>query len=233
VPRPILLLLHGALGAAGQVAPLVPLLETRFIPLTFGFPGHGDVPLDGPFTTEHFADSLIAHLETEQRGPVDCFGYSMGGYVGLEVARRRPDLVRAVATLGTKFAWSSVVAERELKFLDPALIRAKVPYFADQLQLRHTALPWEEVLRLTGEMMTALGASPLLGPDALRQVSQRVRIMVGDRDATVTLEESAAAAKALPSGELEVLPMTAHPFEQVPLPRLVQSLTDLFLGTDA
>jgi hypothetical protein len=48
--------------------------------------------------------------------------------------------------------------------------------------------------------------------------------MVGDRDAIVTLEETAAAARSLPAGELAVLPNTAHPFEQVHLPLLAALL---------
>jgi hypothetical protein len=56
-----------------------------------------------------------------------------------------------------------------------------------------------------------------------------VRVMVGDRDAMVSVEESAAAARALPAGELAVLPRTPHPIEQVRLERLVGEIDD-FLG---
>jgi pimeloyl-ACP methyl ester carboxylesterase len=231
MPRPTVLLLHGALGAADQVTPLGPHLESKFNVLTLDLPGHGNAPLDGPFTTEHFAAAVTQWLDGDQRGPVDCFGYSMGGYVALEVARRRPELVRAIATLGTKFAWTPEVARRELKFLDPSLIRAKVPYFADVLEQRHTALGWEALLRQTGQMMTALGDVPLLTIETLGHIPQRVRILVGDRDGTVTVEESLSASRALPAGELEVLPRTAHPFEKVSLPRLAQALQDFFLET--
>jgi hypothetical protein len=37
--------------------------------------------------------------------------------------------------------------------------------------------------------------------------------MVGDRDATVSVEESAAVSRILPAGELAVLPRTAHPID--------------------
>lgn len=230
MPRPRLLLLHGALGAADQMAPLVTLLQPHFATVSLSLPGHGDAADRGPFRIPTFTGALVEWLDAEQSGPVDCFGYSMGGYVALDTARTRPDLVRSVATLGTKFAWTLETARRETRFLDPEAIRARVPYFADQLERRHAALGWEEVLRRTGDLLAALGEAPVLGEAEFASVPQRVRIMVGDRDRTVTLEESAAAARALPAGELEVLPATPHPFEQVTLPRLVASLRDFFLA---
>jgi pimeloyl-ACP methyl ester carboxylesterase len=226
----VLLLLHGALGAADQMAPLVPLLESGFAPRLLDLPGHGPAPLTGGFDTGSFAGFLIDWLEREQLGPVDCFGYSMGGYVALETARQRPDLIRNVATLGTKFDWSVENAARETRLLDPAAIRAKVPYFAELLQSRHTALGWETVLRHTAELMMVLGREPLLTHERLSQVTRRVRIMVGDRDGTVSVAESHAAAKAIPEGELEVLPRTPHPFERVSLQRVGWSLREFFLG---
>lgn len=229
----MLLLLHGALGAADQMAPLAPLLESGFHPRLLDLPGHGPAPLAGGFDSASFAGFLIDWLEREQLGPVDCFGYSMGGYVALEAARQRPDLIRDVATLGTKFDWSVESAARETRFLDPAAIRAKVPYFAELLETRHSALGWETVLRHTGDLMLALGAAPLLTPERLSQIGGRVRVMVGDRDGTVSVTESAAAAKAIPGGELEVLPRTPHPFERAPLQRLGWSLHDFFLGPPA
>jgi pimeloyl-ACP methyl ester carboxylesterase len=61
----------------------------------------------------------------------------------------------------------------------------------------------------------------------LARIHHRVRIMVGDRDDTVSVEESAAAFRQLPSGELMVLPRTPHPIEQVDVYRLADVLIEL------
>lgn len=215
------------------MAPLAERLAPRFEAQAIDLPGHGPEPLHGSFDTSSFAGHLLGLLEEQQAGPVDCFGYSMGGYVALDAARRRPDLIRSVATLGTKFAWTPDVAGRECRLLDPVAIRAKVPWFADLLERRHLAIGWEEVLRHTGRMLTALGETPVHTTASLKEISQRVRIMVGDRDGTVTLEESAATARALSAGELEVLPSTPHPFEKVSMARVSAALEDFFLGAGA
>ena len=233
MPLSHLLLLHGALGASDQMAPLASLLESRFQLLVPDLPGHGAAPLDGPFTTAALAQSLIKWLDQQALGALDVFGYSMGGYIALETARHRPDHFRSIATLGTKFAWSPEVVRRELRLLDPAMIRTKVPVFADLLARRHQALPWEEVLRNTAALMTALGDTPLLTVEVLATVPHRVRVMVGDRDGTVSVEESLTAAKALPQGQLEVLPLTPHPFEKAPFARIASSLTEFWLDGPA
>ena len=77
-------------------------------------------------------------------------------------------------------------------------------------------------------MMTALGERRAVTPEILGGISQRVRIGVGDRDAMVTLEESAAAYRSLPQGELEVLPGTPHPLERISPARLARYVTEFF-----
>jgi pimeloyl-ACP methyl ester carboxylesterase len=211
------------------MAPLIPLLDPRFQIHLMDFPGHGRAAFTGGFDTSSFADALLQFLAGEQVGPMDLFGYSMGGYVALEAARRAPDLIRSVATLGTKFAWTPEAARKESRFLDPETIRAKVPYFAELLERRHQALAWPELLARTGAMMAALGEAPLLDAVTLAGITQPVRILVGDQDGTVTVEESLVASRAIPAGQLEVIPLTPHPLEKVPLPRLAGSLTDFFL----
>ena len=225
--RPRILLLHGGLGARDQMQPLAQALEPRLDPVTLDLPGHGDAPLGGGgFDIETMRARVIGELDAWQLGRIAIFGYSMGGYVALEVARRRPDLAAAVVTLGTKFAWTPESAAREAKYLDVAKIRAKVPYFAEELERRHTALGWEAVLAQTAAMMASLGQDPVLTPERLAEIQCPVRVMVGDRDGTVSVEESLAASRALTRGQLEVLPGVAHPFEKIPVDRLVRSIIE-------
>jgi pimeloyl-ACP methyl ester carboxylesterase len=152
----------------------------------------------------------------------------MGGYVALFLAATAPDRVARVATLATKLAWTPEVAARESVMLDAATIRAKVPKFAAALEARHTAAGWETLLAHTADLLHDLGARPLVTPELLASVTQPVRIGVGDRDATVTLDECAAAVRQLANGELEVHPRTPHPFEKAPIDRIGASLAEFF-----
>jgi pimeloyl-ACP methyl ester carboxylesterase len=82
------------------------------------------------------------------------------------------------------------------------------------------------VLERTREMMHALGARPDLDDETLRGLAVPARVAVGDRDATVGVEESAAVVRLLAEGELEVLPRTPHPLEKVPMERLARSILE-------
>jgi pimeloyl-ACP methyl ester carboxylesterase len=226
----MLLLLHGALGARSQFDALLPLLPRELPTAAFDFEGHGARDVAGrPFRIEHFAENVREQLRAHGVERAALFGYSMGGYVALHLAATHPELVGAVFTLGTKLAWSPETAEREVAQLDPAAIAARVPRFAQALAARHAAAGWERVLHETAGLLRELGARPPLGPETLARVACPVRLAVGDRDATVTLEETRDAMRRLPQGELEVLPGTPHPFERAPLARLAWSLAE-FVG---
>jgi pimeloyl-ACP methyl ester carboxylesterase len=227
--KPDLLLLHGALGATIQFQPLIPLLTQQFTIHTLNFEGHGDVPArDRPFRIEHFVENVLDYLVTGTIQTTRIFGYSMGGYVASQLAASHPETVHSIATLGTKFYWDSETAAREIGFLDPDKIRAKVPHFADALDARHTAAGWQAVLRSTAGLLNSLGDTGGLRAPTLAQVQCPVRVIVGDRDRTVGVPETHEVYRALPQGQLEVLPATVHELERVPVERLVYSLTKYF-----
>jgi pimeloyl-ACP methyl ester carboxylesterase len=226
------LLLHGALGTGGQLEPLAERLRAYRLDVhTLDFEGHGlNAPGSRPYRIEHFAEHALAVLERRAGAPPAVFGYSMGGYVGLHLARHAPDRIAGVFTLGTKAWWTAEIAAREVGQLDPELIRARVPKFASLLEARHGAAGWPAVLGRTAEMMHALGERPPLTEDDYRAIGPRVRVGVGDRDASVSVEESARLAALVPDGELEVFPRTPHPVERVSWDRLARSVQEFVLA---
>jgi pimeloyl-ACP methyl ester carboxylesterase len=230
-------LLHGALGARDTLHPLEvalrPLLIAGTPVRTHEFPGHGETPdpdaaPDAPLDPARLAAGVLDAMDRDGAERATVFGYSMGGYVALLLAAEHPARVRAVVTHATKLAWTPEGAARETSRLDPAAIRAKVPRFADALAARHAgAGGWEPLLARTAAMMHAMGARPALTPDVLARVACPARLCVGDRDATVTLDETAAAARALPKGELAVLPATGHPLEHADAARLAREVAEV------
>ena len=227
-----IVLLHGALGASKQLVPLAEALSNDFRVHTLDFEGHGSVPpRKRPLRVEYMVANVRDFLHTSGISRAGFFGYSMGGYVALHLALQHPHLVERVATLGTKFRWNVETAAREAARLDPVTIRAKVPRFAEALAMRHgRAGGWEAVLTRTAEFLRDLGENPLLTDVTLGQIRQPVRILVGDRDNTVSAEESAAVAGTLHNGSLTVLPETPHPIEQVAMDELVRVLRSFFSG---
>ncbi|HLP29328.1 MAG TPA: alpha/beta fold hydrolase [Candidatus Didemnitutus sp.] len=208
-------ILHGALGSAHQFEKLRSVLG---VPSTvISFHGHGGtVDTNEPWSIDLFSKQLETELEyASSQGPALIFGYSMGGYVALDCALRRPDLIRRIVTLGTKLEWTREGAEHETTKLNPEVIEAKVPAFAADLALRHGKDRWKSVLHKTAELMRSLGASPVLTHERVGSLKTPVRYGIGDRDEMVTLAETVDFYKATPDAELAVVPGTRHPMERV------------------
>jgi pimeloyl-ACP methyl ester carboxylesterase len=230
-----LVLLHGAIGASSQLELLAEALAPRFTVHLLDFEGHGGAPArDRPMRVGNMVENVLELMDARKLDRAGFFGYSMGGYVALCLALHHPNHVDRVATLGTKFRWNGETAEREAARLDPTTIRAKVPRFAETLAVRHgRAGGWESVLARTAEFLRDLGENPPLTDVTLGQIRQPVRILVGDRDNTVSADESAAVANTLHNGSLTVLAETPHPIEQVGGHELARVLRAFFSGVSA
>jgi len=230
-----LVLLHGAVGAKVQLEPLAEVLSNDFRVHLLDFEGHGGAPpRERPLRIPYLTENVRNALQARGIRRAGFFGYSMGGYVALYLALHNPDYVDRVATLGTKFRWNVETAEREAARLDPKAIRAKVPRFAEALAVRHgRAGGWESVLERTAEFLRDLGENPPLTDVTLGRIRQPVRILVGDRDNTVSADESAAVAGTLRNGTLTVFAETPHPIEQVDVNELARVLRAFFSGLPA
>lgn len=224
-----LLLLHGALGAVSQFESWIPVLEKHYEVHTLDFEGHGSQAFpEGPFRIEAFSENLRSYIESYGLGPVDIFGYSMGGYVALYLARQKPELINRVFTFATKLDWKPETSAKEVKMLDPDTIQNKVPHFAKMLEARHHGNEWRGHLERTAEMMIDLGNSPRLNQEDFEQIETPVRMGLGDRDRMVSLDETYRTYRALANSEFVVLPGTPHPIEKIRLARLLPFIVDFF-----
>jgi pimeloyl-ACP methyl ester carboxylesterase len=208
-----IILLHGALGATDQMERLCKELgKKHFQTFMHNFSGHGKMPFTENFGIDTFSDELKEMVERNSMVKPHVFGYSMGGYVALNLARKHPDLLGKIITLGTKFRWDREIAEKEIKSLDPELIEQKVPKFAQALKARHGD-DWLELLKKTAFMMKEMGERNFLSTENIRSIRNKVLIGIGDRDQMVSLEETLDVYRNLPDAQMYMLPGTKHPIE--------------------
>ncbi len=211
-----LLLLHGAIGSESQFDSIKVELANDFNVFTLNFPGHGgEVIPDGGFSIEMFADAVVDFLDSNSLDKVSIFGYSMGGYVGMYLAKRNPERIERLITLATKFHWDEETSYKEVQMLNPEKIEAKIPAFAAELKRRHHPADWKEVLRATGNFLTDMGKNNPLKSDDYPEINIPILILLGDRDKMVTLDETVKVYKLLPGAQFGVLPNTPHPIERV------------------
>ena len=211
-----LLLLHGAIGAKDQLQPLAEQLADRYNTHCINLTGHGGNSIPGDsFSIPLFATQVLSYLEENNIDKANVFGYSMGGYVAMYLAKNSPEKINKCITLATKYYWDETEAAKEVKKLDPAIIQQKIPAFAEQLKQRHAPQDWEAVLNKTAELLLNLGKNNALQLTDYPSVNIPVLLLLGDRDKMITLEETINVYKQLPSAEMAMLPGTPHPIEQV------------------
>jgi pimeloyl-ACP methyl ester carboxylesterase len=212
-----IILLHGAIGAADQLEPLKTILqEEGRDAYTFSFSGHGKTPFNKKgFGIDVFAEELETFIKKHDLIQPHVFGYSMGGYVALYLASQKPNALRSIHTLGTKFDWNEETAAKEAAMLDPRTIEEKVPKFAAALKHRHGEEQWESLLSKTAEMMKSLAEENLLNEEVLKAIENKTLIGLADKDTMVSYEETRTVYTQLPEAAMYMLPGSKHPIEQV------------------
>jgi pimeloyl-ACP methyl ester carboxylesterase len=216
-----LVLLHGAMSTIdtdfGRV--LQPLAEThRIIAVEQQAHGH-TADIDRPLTYEQMATDtadLLRQLKVEE---ADFFGFSMGGGVGLYIARDNPDLARKLVFAGG--------ASYRPDGLYPELLEAEQTMKPEDL----AGSPFHEAYRKTApdpEQWPALVAKTKeldlswegLSPEEVRSIEAPTLLLIGDSD-IVRPEHVVEMFRllgggvigdlaGLPRSQLAVLPGTTH-----------------------
>lgn len=197
-----LLLLHAALQTADSMEPLGRILEEGFRIVVPDQRGHGrsSAPA-GPLSLTRLADDaagLLQHLNLQQ--PV-VIGYSLGGMVAVELARR--GLASGLAALAVRIR----PVEGATEAFAPEAIARRSPIWAGQLQAKHRGLDWRQ---LAVELGRLLESWPGFGPDDLAQIRCPALVVQGDRDEMVPLEQARQLAASIPGAALQVVPRAGH-----------------------
>lgn len=211
-----LLLLHGAIGAQDQLQPLKEILSANYNVHALSFSGHGgNANPESGFSIASFSVDVLNYLNNNNIEQADVFGYSMGGYVAMYLAKQHPQRVHKLVTLATKFHWDEPTAQKETGMLDADKIEAKVPAFAAALAKRHAPNDWKDLMSRTKDMLVAMGQDNPLKLEDYKTIEHPSLIMIGDKDKMITLEETLAVYKTLPNAQMAMLPNTQHPIEGV------------------
>ncbi len=223
-----LLLLHGALGSADNFIEFTQALSGDYDVYSLNFNGHGNQQLiENQFSISHFANEVLRFLDQNNIDSIAIFGYSMGGYVALYLAKNFPNRIDSVFTLATKFEWTIESATKETKLLNPSLIKEKVPKYATTLEQLHGD-SWEKLMNATATLMLDLGVDPVLKDDDFRNIAIPILLAVGDKDAMVCLEETIAVYRLIPAAQLLVLPNTTHPIDRIDIVALSEQIKRFF-----
>lgn len=221
-----IILLHGALGSVAQLKELSDRLKNEYSVHTFNFMGHGGTEIPNELTMPLLVEQLYEFIEKNIpiNDQLSIFGYSMGGYAALILASKNICKIDRIVTLGTKIIWNEDIALKEIKMLNPEVIEQKVPVFAEEQKNRHQPQDWKLLMKKTADMMLDLGRNNYLNEASFSAIQILCKLMIGEKDQMVTLDETNFAHHRIKGSELKILAATPHPIEKVDVEWLVQEL---------
>lgn len=223
-----ILFLHGALGVAQDLTPLMTLCQERgFETHSFNFSGHGKSAAEpAEFRIDLFARDLENYIKSHNLKNVIIFGYSMGGYVALyHKANFDDSSISRIFTYGTKFNWSEKAVSKELPMMNPDHLLEKFPHFAEALQSKHGER-WKQLLRSTAHMMQHLERLDGLTREDMMDIDIPVVLILGDQDRMVSTEETQLTGSWLHHSQLKTISHSKHELERTNLREIADLIAD-------
>ncbi|MEX5236982.1 alpha/beta fold hydrolase [Kocuria arenosa] len=200
---PPFVLLHPGGTNSRALGPLVEELVGRYRVITPEQRAHGHTPdREGPLSYAAMAADTIAFLDDEPGAPVHLLGCSDGAVIALTVALERPDLVRDLvlaAGVHHRDGWEPGVLEGE----------DEVPDFMVDAYAEVSPDGREHYGRVVAKLRQMHAREPAFTDADLAGLDLPVLVLVGDDD-EVRLEHAVATYRALPHGELAVVPHASH-----------------------
>lgn len=219
---------HGLMWNTAMFSAQIEALQTHYRCLAYDHRGQGRSAEDlcDEITVETLASDAAALIENLGTGPVHFFGHSLGGFVGLTLALRRPDLLRSIVLCSTaahseraihlpKYRLLSMVA----RYFGPAVVAGALmpvmhgPSFLRDAsrQAQHAAS--RETLANNRRSVWRAANGVLNRPDLVQdlpKISVPSLILSGDEDQVRTISEAQVMAQAIPNATLVRIPHGGH-----------------------
>ncbi len=219
-----ILLLHGALGSKNDFKKIEESLLKHYHVYSINFSGHDSTETAIlELSIENLATQVLRWMEQQKIDSIHIFGYSMGGYVALYLARHYPTKVKKMITLGTKFNWNQEEANQQIRFLNPSKMLEKVPQFAEKLASVYGEDKWKILVNSTAHLMHQLGINHLLDSD-FELIQHSTLLCIGSQDTMVTEEETRHVHSLLKNSNMFIMANTKHPIEEVSIDYLVSTI---------
>jgi pimeloyl-ACP methyl ester carboxylesterase len=226
--RPPIVFSHGLLFSCRMWDAQVASLRSEYRCVAYDHRGQGrsDVPQERLVPIETCYDDAVALIERLGVGPVHFVGLSMGGFVGMRLAARRPDLVRTVTLLETSpdpEPAENVPRYRRLALVVKLLGARAVMGPVSKILFAHSWLEEPANAEQVAAWKTRLGANRRSIVKAVHGVIERasiadelgairtpVTIAVGDEDVATVPAKSERIHALIPGSRLEIIPRAGH-----------------------
>lgn len=219
---------HGLLLSGRMFASQVEHLKGRYRCITFDHRGQGksSVTKDG-YDMDSLTEDAARLIEALDAAPCHFVGLSMGGFVGMRLAFRRPELLRSLTLIETSADPEPAENKPRYRLLNfiarwfgIGIVAGKVMpilfgrgFLADPARAGERA-GWRKAIAANdriGITRAVKGVVEREGvSDEIGQISLPVLIVVGDQDVATTPEKAERMHAAIRGSELVTIPNAGH-----------------------
>ena len=202
-------------------------LSKTYRVIAYDHRGQGKSEVMGPFDMDMVADDAAALIRQLGNGPVHFLGLSMGGFVGMRLAARHPELIRSLVLLDTSAQAEPTENLPQYKLLN-GIVRwvGIIPPIAKKVMKIMFAHSWlknsanaASINRWKKEMSS--NKKSITGPvegviyrkgveEELVKITCPTLVIVGDEDVATTPEKAAFIQKGIRGSKLEFISGAGH-----------------------
>jgi pimeloyl-ACP methyl ester carboxylesterase len=219
---------HGLLFSGAMFGEQIAALKDRYPCVTFDFRGQGQSQVtQAGYDVETLYADAVALIESLGCAPCHFAGLSMGGFVGLRIGIRRPELLRSLILIETssepepqknmpRYAVLTFVARwLGLRMaVDPVMQIMFGRAFLDDPQRADQRLLWKQRILANdriGITRAVSGIIPRPGvTDQLMLITTPTLIIVGDQDVATAPAEAERMHAGISGSQLAVVPRAGH-----------------------
>ncbi|SEF57792.1 alpha/beta fold hydrolase [Algoriphagus boritolerans] len=218
---------HGLLWSHRMFQNQIDFFSKNYRVIAYDHRGQGQSEVKGPFDMETVAEDAAELIQNLVDGPVHFAGLSMGGFVGLRLAARRPDLIKSLILMETSANAEPVENLPQYKTLNGIVkwvgvippIASKVMHlmFAESWLSNPSNKPlikyWKQELSSNKRSISG----PVEGviyrkgvEDELSKITCPTLIIVGDEDVATKPEKAKYIQMGIGKAKLHLIPGAGH-----------------------
>ena len=218
---------HGLLWSHRMFEAQVAELSKTYRVIAYDHRGQGKSEVMGPFDMDTVAEDAAALIRDLVGGPVHFIGLSMGGFVGMRLAARHPELIKSLVLLETSANAEPLENLPQYKLLN-GIVRwvGIIPPIAKKVMKIMFAHSWLQnsanaasINRWKKEMSS--NKKSITGPvegviyrkgveEELVKITCPTLVIVGDEDVATTPEKAAFIQKGIRGSKLEFISGAGH-----------------------
>lgn len=219
---------HGFIWSCRMFDKQVTALKDKYRIIAFDHRGQGksSIPKNS-YDIDAVTNDAIRLLEKLSTGPVHFAGLSMGGFVGLRIAIRRPDLIKSLILIGSSAsaeAKENISGYKRLNFVarwislrlvaKPVMKVVFGKTFLNDPLRKNDYNYWKKQMLSNDRKGITRALNGVLYRDSvedeLAKISCPVLILVGDEDVALPAEKSELMDSLINDSKLVIIPQAGH-----------------------